>query len=116
MATLTAQNIARIGIEPAYAAADALGDEFLNNGNMFIHVKNGHSAAQTVTIASQYVSPPVGTAKSNLSVSVTEGEERMICPFPVSGYNDANGKVQVTYDGVTALTVGVFNMGSSIER
>lgn len=116
MADLTVQDVARTGLSPSFASAAASGDAFANNGNTLFYVKNGDASAKTITIASQYSSPPVGTAQDDIAVSVPAGEERMIGPLPQSGYNDGDGKAQVTYDDVTSVTVAAISMGDSIQR
>lgn len=116
MATLTPQSVARTGLTPTFAAADVAGDEFVNDGNTLLHVKNGDAASKTVTVASQVSSPPVGTAATDLAITIPAGEERMIGPLPKSAFDDANGKVQVTYDAVTSVTVAAVSMGSTIQR
>jgi len=105
MATLTVEEIVRAGLEPTFNAAAGGGDEFENSGSEFIHVKNGHSGAQTVTIATPATVD--GLAVADRAVAVPAGEERVIGPFPRSTYNDAAGKVQLTYSGVTLLTLAV---------
>lgn len=109
MATLTVQTILAAGLEPAaLAAATAGGDQFTNTGREFIEINNGHTSPQTVTINSQ-VNCSYGF-DHNQAVEVTNGERRLIGPFPTSRFNDANNMVQLTYDAVTALTVGVYKL------
>jgi hypothetical protein len=111
MATLTVQQISRAGINPTLAAAAAGGDAFANSGKTFMRVKNGHATlARTVTIASQLPAGaiPQGTAKADLSISVTALEERWIGPLDPATFNDANGRVVATYSSEADLTVGAF--------
>lgn len=110
MATLTVQQIVRAGLEAAYASCAGGGDEFANSGDEFIHIINGHSSPQTVTIVSQ--STVDGLAVADREVEITNAEERMIGPFPASTYNDGDGLVQLTYDGVTALTIAIIKHGT----
>jgi hypothetical protein len=105
MSTLSVQVVILGGLSPSYAAAAAGGDEFVNSGREFIHVKNGHTSAQTVTVNSQ--APCNQGYDHDAQVSVPASEERMIGPFPKSRFDDAGGKVQITYSGVTALTIAV---------
>lgn len=112
MAQLTVQNVTRSGLTPSYAAATGTGDSFSNNGATFLHVKNGHTAAQSVTVDSQYAPLPAGTAQADVVVSIPAGGERMIGPFPTRSFNDVDGLTQVTYSGVTALTVAAINQGA----
>lgn len=108
MATLTVQTVALAGITPTYAAAAAGGDEFVNSGREMIHIKNAHTSSWTVTVNSQTACSQ-GFDHDN-AVVVTNAQERMIGPFPKSRFDDANGKVQITYTGVTALTIAIIQV------
>jgi len=102
--TMNYQAIARAGLETAYAAVNgANGNQFQNDGRMFLHVKNGAGAPMTVNIAARNV-------LNNLAVVVTNGESRMIGPFPANLYNDANRRVQVTYTSGTSVTAAVLRL------
>lgn len=110
MATLALQQIANTGIVPTFAAAAGAGDEFPNNGKTYIEVINGGGSPINVTIASQYQNPPPGTDNEDIVVAVANGVQKKIGPFNQVGFNDADGNVQVTYSGVTSVTVGVFTL------
>jgi hypothetical protein len=105
MADLTVQSVSLAGLTPVYGAAAAGGDAFVNSGKDFIHIKNGHTSPQTVTVNSQ------GACSQgfdhDVAVSVTNAQERMIGPFPKDRFNDAADKVQLTYSGVVALTIAI---------
>ena len=53
-----------------------------------------------------------GLAVADRTVEVTGTEDRMIGPFPKSTYNDAAGKVQLSYDAVASLTIAVIRRGT----
>lgn len=108
MADLDVQKTILTGLTPSYDACAGGGDAFLNSGKTFIHVKNGHSGAWEVTVDS--VKDCSQGFDHNVVVSVPNAEERMIGPFPRSRFNDAEGKAQITYDGVTALTIAVIEV------
>lgn len=108
MATLTVQDLVEDGIDPTYAAADAAGDEFAWEKGVFLHVKNGDASSHTVTVASQWSNLRPGLATDDLAVAVPAGEERLIGPLYRPAYRDSDGNVQVSYDAVTSVTVGVF--------
>lgn len=110
MAALTIQELNKSGVTISYAAAAGGGDEFANNGKTFLHVKNGGGSPINVTIASQVDDPPPGTAASNVVIAVANGAEKMIGPFNQNGYNDTDGNVQVTYSGVTSVTVAAISV------
>ena len=105
MATLAVQVSTLSGLTPSYGACAAGGDEFPNSGKEVIHVKNAHTSPWTVTVNSQ--------ANCNqgfdhdAAVAVPNGQERIIGPFPKSRFDDTANKVQLTYSGVTALTIAV---------
>ncbi len=108
MAVLTVQSVTRAGLVPTYAAAAGGGDSFANDGRTVYHVKNAHIAPWTVTVATQMTVD--GKAVADDAVVVTNGTDALIGPFPPSIYNDVNGQVQVTYSGVTALTVAAIRL------
>ena len=105
MAELTVENITRDGLNPTFNAANAGGDSFANTGDEIIHVKNGSGGAIDVTIVTQATVD--SQAVADRVVNVPAGEERVIGPFPKATYNDSGDLVQLTYSGVTSLTVAV---------
>lgn len=109
MAALATQTIVPGGVAPSYAAAAGGGDTFTPDKDTFLHVKNGGGSPITVTIAvpgnTRY-----GVATSDVAVSVTNAQERMIGPFPAEAFGDSalSGAAAITYSAVTSVTVGVF--------
>lgn len=107
MADLASQDIDLDGLAAVYAAAAAGGDTFNPDEDTFLHVKNGSAGALTVTV----VTP--GSAAGGLTIadsvtSVPAGGERFIGPFPRGHFGRASdGKADVTYSGVTSLTLAV---------
>lgn len=108
MATLTVQKVDLAGLAPTYAAAAVGGDEFVNSGKEFIHVKNGGAGAITVTVNSQALCNQ--GFDHDAAVSVPASGERMIGPFLKARFDDANAKVQITYSGVTSVTIAVIQV------
>jgi hypothetical protein len=108
MSTLTNQSIVAAGLEATYAACAGGGDDFVNSGKDFIHIKNGHTSPQTVTINSQAACNQ--GFDHDIAVEVTNGEERLIGPFPKDRFNNASDKVLLTYSGVTALTIAILRL------
>ncbi len=107
MATLTPQKPSPTGLNPSYAAASGGGDQFANDGDTFLHVKNGGGSSINVTIASPTACSHGGTHP--LVVAVPNAGERLIGPFPKARHDDANGMVQVTYSAVTSVTVAALS-------
>jgi hypothetical protein len=108
VATLTVQDIDLDGEGADYVACNAGGDEFVNDGKTFIHVKNTNAATRTVTVNSQRLCDQGFDHDQAVIIPATTGD-MMIGPFPTSRFNDVNQKVQLTYSAVTNLTIGVFS-------
>jgi hypothetical protein len=108
MALLTVQKIVKAGLNPTYGAAAATGDQFPNNGQTFVHVKNGGTAAITVTVDS--VRPCDQGFDHDYVISVPAGGERMIGAFEQSRFNNADQRVSISYSGVTSVTIAVLSL------
>lgn len=114
MATLTVQTVNRSGITPSLTAASSGGDEFANDGGVWLEIWNDHATdSRTVTIAVQRTVD--GQAVTSRTVTVTAANDRGSAgPWPVGDYNDANSKVQITYsDSGADIRVGVFDLTST---
>lgn len=109
MATLTVQAVTRAGtgLTPTYAAASGGGDAVPIAKNLFLHVKNGHSSPQTVTIATP--GNVEGLAIADLAIAIPNGADRMIGPIDAL-FRDSGGFAQLTYSGVTALTLAAIRV------
>jgi hypothetical protein len=105
MATLTVTDITTAGETRALGVAAAGGDQFANDGRTIFEASNASGGSITITFVSQRACDQ-GTVH-NTAVAVGAGVTKRIGPFIPSRYNDASGYVQVTYSGVTSLTVGV---------
>ena len=110
MATLVPVTPAIAGTTFAAVAAAAGGDQFPNpKGNAYLYIKNGGGGSINVTAAAQITTRPAdgtfpaGTQGNNV-VAVGAGVEKLIGPFPAA-FNDGNNNVQLTYSGVTSVTV-----------
>jgi hypothetical protein len=109
MANLATQTINRAGLNATYSAAASGGDTFTPGSNVFIHVKNGHTSAQTVTVVTPGTT--FGQAISDVAVSVPNAGERIIGPFPAQHFADpTDGLADLTYSGVTALTLAILEL------
>jgi len=108
MSLRTPQVIVLAGITPALVAAEAGGDEFVNSGRDFIHVKN--SGAETTVIVNSQVNCNQGVDHDEtITIPLTTGW-KMIGPFPKDRFNDTAGKVQITYGDHTNLTIGIVRL------
>lgn len=109
MATVTPVSQSRSANAVTLAAASAGGDEFANTGKELLVVQhtNGAGSAVTLTIVTQTTSD--GLALADKTVAIDPGELHVLGPFPKGIYNDANGKVQLTWSAVTDIEIGVVN-------
>ena len=110
MADLTKQKILESGLAPTMVAAAGGGDALTaNTGKEFLMVVNGGAGSINVTATVQNAdldSESHGEiSKGDRVVAVGAGETKMIGPFARGAFNDINGKVQITYSGVTTVTV-----------
>ena len=124
MSTLTATKITETGTgsgatttavsDPAKYAATG-GDEFVNNGVEFLHIQNNHaSGTYTVRATAQTTSIRNSTygivTKDHVDKSVGPGASIFMGPFKQGAFNDANGKVQLTYK-----TTGTYSSGAALS-
>lgn len=112
MAVLTVQDAVVSGLTESLAAAAGGGDSFDNNGQCILEVVNGGGGSITVTIDDPGSPSPAGATQFNPDVAVTvgAGASKLIGPFPPFRFNDANGRVNVSYSGVTTVTVRVIRV------
>jgi hypothetical protein len=113
MAQLTVRKVSLAGGAEALAAAAGGGDSFLNTGNEMFRIKNAGGGSINVTFVAN--AAPVG-GKCSLGVAGTTAHDLVVAipndsavyeigPFPANRFNDANGLIQITYSGVTTVTV-----------
>lgn len=105
MATLTSITPTFAGINLAPVAAAAGGDKFLNDGNTLLYIKNGGGSSINATVAAP--GTPGGLTLTPPVVAVPAGGEKILGPFDPKYFNDASGFVNLTYSGVTSVTVAV---------
>lgn len=106
-ANLTTQTITS-DFTVSLAAAAGGGDAYVNDGRTFFVVTNGGGSPITVTVAVQKTTIPVpglgNVTFAAIPVTVNAGATKWIA-VPTGPYNDSNGRVQITYSGVTSVTV-----------
>ena len=115
MAVLTVTTIGRAGVDlgATGVAAAGGGDSFVNDGSQLAYFFNGSGGIITITevlgVGGQ-VDGITPTART-FTVPVTTGQV-IVGPFPPSLYNDANGRMNFTYSGVTSLKVAILKPGT----
>ncbi len=112
MATLAIQIINHTGLSESLAAAAAAGDQFANDGRIFLHVKNSNGASRDVTINSQNNCNQGFDHNITVTVPATTGD-KMIGPFPPGRFDDGSGFVQVTYESDAGVTIAAIRLISN---
>ena len=92
-----------------YVACTAGGDQFLNTGDVYVHLKNTNAATRTATFNSQRLCDQGFDHDQAVIVGATTGEA-FVGPFPTARFNDTSGFVLITYSAVTNLTIAVFRL------
>lgn len=116
MAVLTVQNTVLAGAVITPVAAAGGGDSFTNTSDETteLMVVNGGGGSINVTIVAQAATvnvPGYGAVPlASEVIAVAAGATKRIGPFPASKFNDANGRVNVTYSGVTSVTVAAVRL------
>lgn len=113
MAVLTTTQIARTGPTTlTLVAAAAGGDSFANTGAEFVEINNGSGAS--ITVSATQVAVVDGGTPGTKAVVVPAGARVAFGPFPPSIYNDTLSRVNLTYSGVTTLTVNPFRLNPAL--
>lgn len=104
---LTVQTIVAAGIEPTWETLDqANGNNFTNDGKIFLYVKNTAVSEKDMTIASPGTCSHGGTHPR--VEAIPADEERMFGPFSTSRYNSGTGKVELTFEaGMTGSVAAI---------
>jgi hypothetical protein len=102
MAVLAPVVVSLAGVADNLVAAAAGGDSFPNNGHTVFVANNPTGGAITVTFDDPGSQSPASAAAFNPDVAVVvgAGQKRTIGPFPPFRFNDANGRVNVSYSAV----------------
>lgn len=110
MALLATQSVTyNPGAAPTFAAASGGGDTFTPASNQFLVIENAGGASITVTVATPGTTR--GLAIADQSFTVTNGQRRYARISPADMYADpTTGLGNITYSGVTSVTVGVFQV------
>jgi hypothetical protein len=107
VAILTTQKATITGTTYATQAAAAGGDKVLPGGALL--VANGGGSPITVTVAVPGLTR-YGLADPDVTVSVTNAQARLIGPFPSDLADPTDGYVNITYSGVTSVTVAAIGL------
>lgn len=105
MATISVQSLVKTGTTVTLTAAAGGGDQFVHTDKNDIYViNNGGGGGITVTFVTQATTD--GLVVADRTVSVGAGDRVEVSDLDPNVYRDTNGYCQVTYSGVTSVTVG----------
>jgi hypothetical protein len=114
MAILTVTEVLAAGVAPTLVAAAAGGDSVTIDDRTLLYVKNAGGSPCTVTIAVQrpsFVVPGLGKVDfTSLAVVVPATTGERFIKIPTAPYADGNGRAQISYSGVTSVTIGAFKL------
>jgi hypothetical protein len=93
-------------------AANAGGNSFTNTGTEYVYISN--ASVGSITCSFAITAAVDGITPAAKTVIVPAGKWTLVGPWPTNYYNDTSTPqvVNITYSGVTTLTVGAFKPGS----
>jgi hypothetical protein len=106
MADLAVQTPTLSGVTVSYVSAAGGGDRFTNNGTTFLYFK---STGAAISVTANSVTACDQGFDHDITVQITSTGETVVGPFPTARFNSADGKVDLTYTGVTGVTVAAFS-------
>lgn len=112
MAVLTVAAAARSGLTLAQVAAAAGGDKMPNTGKEILVITNASVGAITLSFPFAARAAVDGVAPAAKTAVVGAGATVIAGPFPPEQYNNASEQVDITYSGVTTLTVQAVRVGA----
>ena len=86
---------------PAWVNATEAGDLCPNDGKTVLLFENG--ATQEVVITVDSIKPCSHGQDHNSICTIPTDKRRLIGPFDAGRFNDANGKIAITYGGAVLL-------------
>jgi len=97
-----------------FASATSAGDSFPNTGSEFVHVVNTGTVAKNITFDSPNTCSfglAAHAAHDNVGLvaplASAPSNRKVFGPFPTTRFNDANSRVQITYDDPSGVTIAV---------
>ena len=117
MAAITPQQISEAGVaDLTLTAAAGGGDTFVHYATLMLLIVNGSGSPITITVSEQLATntEPTNTiygslTKSDATLVVGAGDTGIFGPFAAKSFKDSSGNINVSYSGVTSLTIaGIF--------
>ncbi len=93
-------------------AANAGGNSFTNTGSEYVYISN--ASVGSITVSFTVVSAVDGITPAAKTVVVPAGKWTLVGPWPGQWYSTISTPpvVNITYSGVTTLTVAAFKPGT----
>jgi uncharacterized iron-regulated membrane protein len=110
MAALNLANPSLSGTVETYAAAAAAGDSFPLGGPIVVKAKNASGAARNVTVVAQRPCNQ-GFTHSPAAINIADGVTKEIKIADVNRFANSSGRVELTYDVHTGLSVLAYSAG-----
>ena len=113
MAVLTVAQIVITKVAQTLAAANGGGDSFPNTGKELIAIKNagGGSINLTVVASGQVCNYGSGSPTHDAVIAIpNDSVIYLVGPFATLRFNDTNQRAQLTYSGVTSVTIAIFSL------
>ena len=112
MAAITPQQITETGTaDVTFTAAAGGGDTIAHHPTLLVIVKNDSGGSITVTVSEQLANNTVpdgeygNLAKSDATLAVAGGDIGIFGPFKQKSFKDTSGNINLSYSGVTSLTI-----------
>lgn len=103
---VTPQRVTSAGTEPTFEAANVDGNSFKPAAGRVLEVKNGSTAAITVTIPSTFRAEGLSMPSRTVNVPATSGHVR-VALGDANVHRQPDGTVLVNYSAVTTVSVAV---------
>lgn len=97
-----------LSITDNLVAASGGGDTAPVGPGRFLVVRNADAAPHTVTVATPGTVSGLAVADATLTVAAGKTSSLPLAP----AFKGATGRAAITYDGVTSLSVGAFELGT----
>lgn len=107
MANLTTVVVSRTAAQPTPATVAGGGDAFTNTGKELLSFLYTSGTDITVTIPAVIAPDGLTPPSKTFTISSHATKRTIIGPFPTLAYNDANGRVNMTYSGGTVGNLSV---------
>lgn len=96
-------------LTPNFVAA-AAAMSIPNNGRTIMYVKNGATAATTVTVVANATTPEGDTLANKVYTAQGTNTERVYGPFNTGLYNFADGTAEIRFSSLTGVTVAFISL------